>query len=110
MVRVLASNSKLLLRFGVSFTQQRRAGAPQTTDFWNQVPEWNLWKLQPSLQLSGKQKACESSDYANANANASASQCIHDDHYQTWIKQSKVHPKQVEYDDSLVKQSQVFVA
>ncbi len=43
-----------------------------------EVPEWNLWKQQPSFLMCKlrKRKACESCDYANANANASASQCI----------------------------------
>ncbi len=31
-------------------------------------------------------------------------------HYQTLIKYSTVHPKQVKYDDSLRRQIQVFVA
>ncbi len=31
-------------------------------------------------------------------------------HYQTLIKHCKVHPKQAEYDDSLLRQIQVLVA
>ncbi len=54
------------------------AGTPETENVWNQVPEYHILKQQPSFQLFklANCKAYESGDYANANANASASQCI----------------------------------
>ncbi len=76
MVQVFASNKTLLLRFGLSFTWQQRAGAPETSNYWNRIPGCNLLKPQPSFWLCklANHKACESGDYTNANA--SASQCI----------------------------------
>ncbi len=49
---------------------------------------------------------------ANANANSSASQWnqyqANSNHYQTPIKHSTVHPKQIQYNDSLLRWIQVF--
>ncbi len=79
------------------------AGATYTINFWNRVPENNLLNPQTSLRQCklANCKACDSGGYANANANASS-------HYQTPIKLSTVHQKQVEYDDSLLRQIWVF--
>ncbi len=76
MAQVFTSN--VLLQFDLSSTWQQHAGTPETTNHWNQVPECNPLKPQPSFRLCklAEQKACESGDYANANANASTSQCI----------------------------------
>ncbi len=108
--QVFASNETLLLQFGLPFTWQRRAGAPETANVWIQVPEWNLLKPQTSFLLCklANCKACDSSDYANANANASTSQCIPQQPLPTPIKHFTVHPEQVEYDDSLLRQIWVF--
>ncbi len=74
MAQVFTSN--VLLQFDLSSTQQQRACTPQTTNFWNRVPECNVLEPQPSFRLCklAEQKACESGDYANANA--STSECI----------------------------------
>ncbi len=89
LAHVFASNGKLLFQFCLSFTWQWRAGAPETANFWNWVPKCNLLKMQPSLQMwkLAKWKACESSD--NANANASASQCIPLQPLQNYVKTLK---------------------
>ncbi len=49
---------------------------PETANVWNQVPERNVFKPQPSFWLCklANHKAFDSSNYANAHA--SASQCI----------------------------------
>ncbi len=41
----------LLLQFVLPFTWQRCAGAPETTNVWNQVPKWSLLQQQPSFWL-----------------------------------------------------------
>ncbi len=60
-MQVFASNSIFLLRFSLPFTRQWRAGVPETTNVWKQVPEWNFLKPQHDGDI---------------NANASTSQCI----------------------------------
>ncbi len=100
--QVFASNETLVLWFGLYFTWQRRAGAPETANFWNWIP------TQPSFRLCqlAKQKTCESATklmlmLAQVNVFQN-SQC------QTPLRHFTVHPKQVEYDDSLLRWIQVF--
>ncbi len=108
--QVFSSNETLLSWFVLSFTWQRRAGAPETTNLWNQVSEWNLLKPQPSFRL------CELAIGVPVNAVATPMLMLaqvnvfSDSHYQTLIKHSTVHPKQVEYDDNLLRRIWVCVA
>ncbi len=100
-MQVFVSNDKLLLQFSLPCTWQLPAGAPETPN----LKLGSRAKLQPSFWLRKlvKHKAFESGDYADANANASAVKAFHCSHYQTQIKHSSMHPKQVKYDDSLLR-------
>lgn len=51
MVQVFASNMTLLLHFGLSFTWQPCASAPETTDIREGVSECHLLIIQPSFWL-----------------------------------------------------------
>ncbi len=91
----------LLLWFDLSVTWQQCAGTSETANVWNRVPEFNLLKPQLSFRL------CKLASGVPVNTvttlmlmlmlvQVSAFCCSH---YQTLIKHSTVHRKQVEYDD-----------
>ncbi len=73
---------------------------PETTYVLNRVPECSLLKLQPSFRLCKlvNRKATLMLIVAQFSV-------FHNSHYETLIKHSRVHPKQVQYDDR-----QVFAA
>ncbi len=80
--QVFASNETLLLRSSLPFTWQRCIGAPETANIETRFQSGIFWNHN---RLSGSS------------------------HYQTLIKLSTVHQKQVKYDDSLLRQIQAFV-
>ncbi len=80
-------------------------GIPETANVWNQDPEWNLLKLQPFLWLHKLASGVSVNVMTTlmlvltlAQVNAFCSS-----HYQTLIKHSAVHRKQVEHDDCLLR-------
>ncbi len=82
---------------------------PKTTNVRKRVPEWNLLKPQPSFRLSKLAVGVPvHSDDATANANAMQVNALCSSHYQT-LTHLTVYRKQVEHDDSLLRQTWVFV-
>ncbi len=101
--QVFISNKTLLLWFSLPFTQQQRAGAPETNNIWNRVLECNLLKTQASFRWCKLTKRKPVKVVATLKLMLVQVNAIHSSHYQTPIKRSTVHPKQVEYDNSLLR-------
>ncbi len=102
----------LVLQFGLPFTWQWRAGAPETTNFWKRVPECNLLKRQPSSSCVNWWTAKPATVVLmlmlllmSVQVNAVSSS-----HHQSLINHYARQSKSVKYEDSLLRQIWVFVA
>ncbi len=67
---------------------------------WNQVPEWNFFKLQPSFRLCKLASGVPVNVVMALMLMLAQVNAFHSRHHQTLIKHSTVHRRQVEYEDS----------
>ncbi len=99
--QVFAPNKTLLLQMGLPFTRHRRAGAYETANVWNRVPGCNLLKPQLPLWLCKLASGVPVNAVTKLMLMPTQVNALCSSHYQTLIKHSAVHQKQVEHEDSL---------
>lgn len=64
---IFALTAELLLQFGLLFTGQRHAGAPETANIWKWVPEWKLLITQPSYWLGKLRETCQRTQWRHGS-------------------------------------------
>ncbi len=107
--RKFSHQTKLFfLQFALPFTLQQYAGAPETTNIWNPIPEWDLLNVLSSCvnwQTTKPVTAVTMLMLMLVQVYAFCSSC-----HRTLSKHFSVHPKQVKYHTSLWRRIQVFVS